>query len=129
VERGVLGALGSLGSLIKQARQLEGKLAGMTDDLRSRRATGAAGGELVVVEVNGLEEVLQCRIDPGLFAQGDRELIEDLVCAAVNQAVEKAKQLHAEAMRGLAGGISLPGLDEALKKLAGGGPSGPVMEE
>ncbi|HUY33232.1 MAG TPA: YbaB/EbfC family nucleoid-associated protein [Pirellulales bacterium] len=127
----MLGALGNLGSLFKQAKQLEGKLAGMTDDLRSRRATGAAGGGLVEVEVNGLEEVLQCRIDPGLFAQGDRELMEDLVCAAVNLALEKAKQLHAEAMRSVAGGISLPGLDEALAKLTGGGssPGGPAAVE
>jgi len=127
----VFGALGNLGSLIKQAKQLEGKLAGMTDDLRGRRATGAAGGGLVEVDVNGLEEVLRCRIDPGLFAQGDRELIEDLLCAAVNQALEKSKQFHAEAMRSVAGGISLPGLDEALAKLAGGGPpaGGPAAAE
>jgi DNA-binding YbaB/EbfC family protein len=116
--------------LIKQAKQLEGKLAGMTDELRGRRATGSAGGGLVEIEVNGLEEVLQCRIDPGLFAQGDRELLEDLICAAANQAQSKAKQLHADAMRTLAGGLSLPGLDEALSKLTGGGTSaGPAVEE
>lgn len=118
-----MGTLGTLGSLFKQAKQLEGKLAGMSDELRSRRATGAAGGGLVEIEVNGLEEVLQCRIDPSLMAQGDRELLEDLICAAVNQAQAKAKQFHSEAMHNLAGGLSLPGLDEALAKFAGGVPS------
>ena len=52
---------------------------------------------MVEIEINGLLEVLRCRIDPQLIAQGDRELIEDLVAAAVNQAVAKGKQLHAEA--------------------------------
>lgn len=115
----MFGALGNLGALLKQAKQIEGRLAGVGDELRGQRATGVAGGGLVELEVNGLEEVLACRIDPGLFAQGDRELIEDLVCAAANQAIGKAKQLHAEAMKNLAGGVNLPGLDEALAKLAG----------
>ena len=115
----MLGALGNLGSLIKQAKQLEGRLAGIGDELRSKRATGQAGGGMVEIEVNGMEEVLSCKIDPSLFSTGDRELLEDLVCAAVNQAVGKAKQLHADAMRNLAGGINLPGFDDALAKLAG----------
>lgn len=115
----MFGALGNLGAILKQARQIEGRLAGVGDELRSQRATGSAGGGLVELEVNGLEEVLKCRIDPSLIAQGDRELIEDLVCAAANQAIAKAKQLHADAMKSLAGGFNLPGLDDALAKLSG----------
>ncbi len=114
----MFGALGNLGTLFKQARQIEGRLASVGDELRSQRATGTAGGGMVEIEVNGLEEVLRCRIEPGLFAQGDRELIEDLVSAAANQAIARAKQLHAEAMKNLAGGFNLPGLDDALAKLA-----------
>lgn len=118
----MFGGLGNLGSLLKQAKQIEGRLAGISDELRAKRAIGVGGGGLVELEVNGLEEVLRCRIEPGLFAQGDRELIEDLLCAAANQAIGKAKQLHAEAMKNLAGGMNLPGLDDTLNKLAGGGP-------
>jgi nucleoid-associated protein EbfC len=113
----MLGALGSLGSLIKQAKQLEGKLAGIGEELRSKRAIGQAGGGMVEMEVNGMEEVLSCKIDPSLLSTGDRELLEDLICAAANQAIAKAKQLHSDAMRNLAGGISLPGLDDALLKM------------
>ena len=69
--------------------------------MKNRRATGTAGGGMVEIEVNGLLEVLRCRIDPQLFAQGDRELVEDLVVAAMNQAVAKGKQLHAEAAEGI----------------------------
>lgn len=114
----MLGALGNLGSLLKQAKQIEGRLAGVGDELRAKRATGVAGGGLVELEVNGLEEVLHCKIDPELFATGDRELLEDLVCAAANQAITKAKQLHADAMRNLAGGFGVPGVDEALANIA-----------
>lgn len=118
----MLGALGNLTSLIKQARQLEGRLAGVGEELRGKRAVGSAGGGLVELEVNGLEEVLRCRIDPSLISDGDRELLEDLVCAAANQAIAKAKQLHAEAMRNLAGGFGVPGIDEALANLGRGHP-------
>jgi hypothetical protein len=116
----VFGGLGNLGALIKQAQQIGGRLEGIGDELRGRRATGSAGGGLVEVEVNGLEEVLRCRIDESLFAGGDRELIEDLVRAAANEAIAKAKQLHAEAMKNLAGGFQVPGLEEALARLTGG---------
>ena len=110
-------ALGNLGSFLKQAQSLGGRLEALTQELKGRRATGSGGGGLVEVEVNGLGEVLACRIDPSLFAQGDRELVEDLVRGAVNQASAKAKQLHAEAMKTLAGNMPLPGLEDALAKL------------
>lgn len=116
----MLGALGNLTSLIKQAKQIEGRLAGVGEELRSKKAVGSAGGGLVELEVNGLEEVLHCRIDPSLISDADRELLEDLICAAANQAIGKAKQLHAEAMRNLAGGFGMPGIDEALASLGRG---------
>ena len=112
--------LAGLGSLLKQAQEISGRMKGLSEELRGRRATGSAGGGMVEVEVNGLLEVLHCRIDPQLFAQGDRELIEDLVAAAVNQAVAKGRQLHAEAMKSLTGGLDIPGLDETLGKFLGG---------
>ncbi len=111
-----------IGSLLKQAQEMGGRMQAVNQELKSRRATGSAGGEMVTVEVNGLNEVLGCRIDQQLIDAGDRELIEDLVASAVNQALTKAKELHAEAMRSLTGGMELPGLDEAMKKLMGGVP-------
>jgi len=74
------------------------------------------------VEVNGVGEVLKCRIDPSLLQDSDRELLEDLLPAAVNDALAKSRQLHAEAMKSLAGGMNLPGLDSALAELTGGDP-------
>ena len=99
-----LGNLANLGSLIKQAQQMGGRLQQISEELKTRRADGTAGGGMVTVEVNGVGEVLSCRIDPSLIAAGDRELIEDLLPAAVNQALAKAKQLHAEAMKSMTDG-------------------------
>lgn len=118
----MLKGLGNLAGLMKQAQEIGGRMQGMSDELRSRRATGSAGGGMVEVEANGLGELLACRIDPSLIERRDREMIEDLVLAAVNQALTKAKELHAEQMRSLTGGLQLPGLDEALAKLTGGVP-------
>ena len=109
--------LSNLSSLMKQAQQIGGQMQHLGQEMKERRATGAAGGGMVEVEVNGLLEVLKCRIDEQLVAQGDRELIEDLVAAAVNQAIAKGKQLHADAMKELTGGLELPGLQDALAKL------------
>jgi DNA-binding YbaB/EbfC family protein len=113
----VLKGLAQLGSLLKQAHAITGRMKELNEELRNRRATGSAGGGMVEVEINGALEVLACRIDKQLVEQGDREMIEDLLTTAVNQAVSKAKQLHTEAMKSLAGGLEVPGLDAALADL------------
>ena len=124
----MLKGLSNLGSLLKQAQQIGGQMQGLSEEMKNRRATGSAAGGMVEIEINGAMEVLECRIDEQLVAGGDRELIEDMVVAATNQAVLKAKQLHAEAMQQLTGGLELPGLQETLAKLTGGGADEPVQE-
>lgn len=119
----MLKGIGGLGSLLKQAGQISSKMEGLNDELRAQKATGSAGGGMVEIDVNGLVEVLDCRIDPKLLAQGDAEMVEDLVVGAVNQAVAKAKQLHAEALKSMTGGIELPGLDDAMSRFFGGSSS------
>lgn len=113
-----LGNLANLPALMKQAQEVTGKMQALQQQLRSKRATGSVGGGLVEVEVNGLAEVLAVRIDPSLVEKGEREMIEDLLPAAFNSAQQKAKQLHAEAMQSLTGGI--PGFQDALSQLMGG---------
>ena len=116
-----LGNLANLAGMLKQAQQMGSRMQELNESLRGRRAEGTAGAGMVVVEVNGLGEVLSCRINPSVAA--DRELIEDLIPAAVNAALARAKPLHAEAMKDLAAGMDLPGLDEMLAKMTG--PEGP----
>lgn len=112
--------LGNMASLLRQAQQMNGRLQAVQDDLRTATVTGAAGGGLVEVRMNGLGEMLKLSIDPALIQRGEREMIEDLVPAAVNQAAEKARQLHSEAMKSLASGLNVPGLSDALAQLTGG---------
>jgi nucleoid-associated protein EbfC len=109
-----LGNLANLGTLMKQAQEMGAKMKALTEELKTKRVTGTAGGGFVEVDVNGVGEALAVRIDPALFAKGDREMIEDLLPAAFNAAQAKAKELHAEAMQSLTGGMSLPGLQDAL---------------
>jgi len=118
----MLQGLGNLTTLWKQAGQLGSQLEKLGEELRKRHTTGISGGGMVEIEINGALEVLRCKLDPQLLSQGDRELLEDLVVAAVNQAVAKAKQLHAEALKELTGGMQLPGMREALEKFTGMGP-------
>lgn len=113
--------LGNLAQVFKQAQQLKGRMADMQQELGKLRADGQAGGGMVTVTVNGQQRVLGVRIEQSIFDSGDREMIEELVAAATNQAMDKAKEAAAAAMSNIAGGM--PGFDEALADLTGqGGP-------
>jgi DNA-binding YbaB/EbfC family protein len=117
----MLKGLGNLGSLLRSAQEMGGKMRAITEQLRSQSATGNSGGGMVQVQVNGLGEVLQVKIDPQLVERGEREMIEDLLPAAINQALQRARQMHADAMQGMASDLNLPGLNEALSQFAGPG--------
>ena len=91
----------------------------INERLKGIRVTGSSGGGMVEAEVNGLGDVVRLTLDPTLVARQDRELIEDLVPAAINQAVGKARQQHAAMMREMTGGMNLPGLDEAMQSMTG----------
>ena len=117
--------LGNLSSLWKQASQLSGQFEKLGEELKKRQTTGTSGGGMVEIELNGALEVLRCKIDPQLVAGGDRELLEDLLVAAMNQAVTKGRQLHTDALKEITGGLQLPGIREALEKISGLGPKEP----
>lgn len=110
----------NIGSILKQAQQLGSQMGQITEEMRKRQVSGTAGGGMVEIEVNGLMEVLRCRIDPQLISQKDHELLEDLIVAAINQAISKGKQMHADSIRDLTGGLPLPGaFQDALAKFSG----------
>ena len=111
--------LANLGSILKQAHQIRGQMDELGDKLKTRRTTGSSGGGMVEIEVNGLMEVLRVSIDEKLASGGDRELLEDLVAAAMNETIRKGKELHAEALQELTGGLQLPGLQDAMAKFMG----------
>ena len=116
--------LGQLASLMKQAQQLQGRMKDMQETLRKLKVEGTAGGGMVTVEMNGQQQLLACRIEESLFESHDRELVEDLVVAAVNQAMEKVRQTTAEEMSKITGGMDVPGLSNALSEMGLGGTDG-----
>ncbi|MFN0199647.1 MAG: YbaB/EbfC family nucleoid-associated protein [Planctomycetaceae bacterium] len=113
--------LGNLASMLKQAQEMKGRFAEIQDNLAQMRIRGEAGGGMVSVEVDGTLNMHSCRIDPILLQANDQEMLEDLLVAAVNQALEKARQTTADEMSRLTGGMNIPGLTDALSKLGIGG--------
>lgn len=102
--------VGNLGDLFAQAQQLQERLAKAQEDLAKLTVEASAGGGMLTVRMNGKLEVLSVSIDPQVISSGDVEMLEDLVKAAMNQAIRKAQQAVAEAMQKITGGLKIPGL-------------------
>jgi DNA-binding YbaB/EbfC family protein len=116
----MFGNLGNLGNILQRARQLGGQVDEITRDLKQRRTVGSAGGGMVEIEVNGVQEVIGCRIDPSLLAQNDAEFLEDLIVGATNQAMVRSREMQLEAMKSLTGGMDMSSLREAMNKIVPG---------
>jgi DNA-binding YbaB/EbfC family protein len=112
--------LGQIASLMKQAQGMQGKMAESKERLAILKCDGEAGAGMVRVTVGGTMRVLSCQIDPQLFQSGDKEMLEDLVVSATNQALEKLMELQAQEMSSIAGGFNLPGLGDALSGMGFG---------
>lgn len=103
--------LGNLGNLSKIQEEM--KLA--TDELQSMRFEGKAGGDMVVVEVDGSQRLTSCTIDAKLIDDNERELIEDLIVAAVNDGLQQARVRSAELLQQrLQEKFDLPDIGSAL---------------
>jgi DNA-binding YbaB/EbfC family protein len=100
--------------LMRQAQQMSQRMAELKQELTKRRVTGTAGGGMVTATASGVGELLDVVIEPGVVDKEDVEMLQDLVVAAVNQALQAAKQLIAEETRGLTGGMPIPGMDSIL---------------
>ena len=92
-----------LSALMKQAQELSEKLRRAQEELRHRTVSATVGGGLVEVTANGALELVRVRIDPQAVDPRDVEMLQDLVRAAGNQALARAREMAAEAMRGIAG--------------------------
>jgi|688.fasta_scaffold593047_2 DNA-binding YbaB/EbfC family protein len=108
--------LGNLTGMMQQARELQERMAAAKEKIGELRVEGLAGGQMVRAEVAGDLRLISLTIDPGLLGMQDREMLEDLVTAAVNQGLQKAKDAAASQMAEIAGGMNLPGIQDALSK-------------
>lgn len=99
-----------LKDLIQQAQGLQSKIAAIQEELADKVVTGSSGGDMVKVEANGAQEILSITIEKELLDPEDPEMLQDLIVAAVNDALKKSRELMAQEMSKLTGGLPIPGL-------------------
>ena len=97
----------NLGDMFKQAREMQSRLGDVQESLKNATVTGESGAGLVKVTLNGRFEALRVEVDP-LAADEDRAVLEDLIAAAINDAVRRVEAMHKEKMSDLAQGLGLP---------------------
>jgi hypothetical protein len=99
----------NLGNLMKQAQQMQSKMADMQAKMGDVEVEGASGGGMVRVTVTGKGEARRIKIDPSLLSADEGEVLEDLLVAAINDARAKSEALMAAEMQSLTAGLNLPG--------------------
>ena len=100
----------NLGKLMKQAQEMQQKMAKLQEELAAKEVEATSGGGMVRVKMNGQQEVLAVQIDPQVFSDGDKEMLEDLMTAAFNEARRMALDLAKNEMSKLTGGLPIPGM-------------------
>ena len=114
----------NLGSIMKQAGQFREKAEELKNELERKTVTGEAGGGAVRVTMNGRGKVVRMEIDQNMLAGlagDDKEMVEELMTLAINDAVDKVQELIAAEVRSLTGGMDIPGLNEMFGGESGGG--------
>ncbi|WP_407275285.1 YbaB/EbfC family nucleoid-associated protein [Halothiobacillus sp. DCM-1] len=96
-----------LGNLMKQAQQMQEKMQRMQEEVAKLEVTGESGGGMVKITMTGKHEVRRVSIDDSLM-QDDKEMLEDLIAAAINDAARRVEQNQQEKMAGVTAGMNLP---------------------
>jgi len=99
-----------LGNILKQAQQMHAKISELQEEMANKTVEASAGGGMVSLVMNGKQQVLSVRIDPEVVNREDVEMLQDLIVAAVNEAVRKSQELMTEEMKKITGGLSIPGI-------------------
>jgi len=99
-----------LGNILKQAQQMHTKIAQLQEEMAAKTVEGSSGGGMVNILMNGKQEILSVRIDPEVVNREDIEMLQDLMTAAVNEAIRKSHEMMQEEMKKITGGLSIPGL-------------------
>src|SRR5512143_525266 len=99
-----------LGNLMKQAQMMQEKMARIQEEAAAKTVEASAGGGMVTVTANGRLEVVSIKIEKEVVDPADVDMLQDLVAAAVNEALKKAQDMVNEEMGKVTGGLSLPGM-------------------
>ena len=100
----------NMGSIMKQAQKIQAEMARVQEELSRKTVEASSGGGMVTVVANGKQEIISVKIEPEVVTSGDIEMIQDLVLAAVNEALKKSQEMIAEEMAKITGGLNIPGL-------------------
>ena len=100
--------MGNMAGMMKKMQKLQGEMAKMQEQLKTRTMEVSAGGGAIKVVINGDKQILSLKIDPAAVDPEDIEMLEDLVAAAVNEAIKKVDDMTAQEMGKLTGGLNLP---------------------
>ena len=99
-----------MGNMLKQAQKMQAKMMKMQEELGEKTVESAAGGGMVKVVANGRQQVLSIEIEKEVVDPDDVEMLQDLVLAAVNDALAKAQEMMSAEMGKITGGMNIPGL-------------------
>lgn len=99
-----------LSSIMQQAREMQEKMNKVQNELAAKTIIGSAGGGMVTVKATGKGEIISITIEDEVIDPAEKELLQDLISGAVNDALRKARELAKSEMAGLTGGVQIPGL-------------------
>jgi len=99
-----------LGNIMKQAQQMQQKMARLQQELEGREVEATSGGGMVTAVVNGKQQLINLKIEKDAVDPEDVEMLEDLVTAAVNEAIKQSQEMMQQEMSKVTGGMNIPGL-------------------
>ena len=99
-----------MGNMFKQAQQLQSKMMKIQEEMGEKTVEATVGGGMISAMVNGKQQLLSLKIQPEAVNPDDVEMLEDMILAAVNKAMEDSQEMVKQAMSSLTGGLNIPGL-------------------
>lgn len=106
----MLGNMGNMAKMMKQVQKMQADMAKMQEELADKTVEATSGGGMVKVVANGKQEVISIEIKPEAVDPEDVEMLQDMVVAAVNEALRTAQEMVAGEMKKITGGVNIPGL-------------------
>ncbi len=102
--------LGNMGNMMKQVKKMQADMAKMQEELVNKTVEASSGGGVVTVVANGKQEIMSINIKPEAVDPEDVEMLQDMVLAAVNEALRQSQEMVAKEMSKITGGMNIPGL-------------------
>lgn len=106
---GYPGGMGNMGNMMKQAQKMQREMLKLQEEIEQRTVEASSGGGAVTVVVSGKKDIRSINIEPEVVDPDDIEMLQDLIIAAINEAIRKADEMVAQEMSKLTGGLNLPG--------------------